>query len=212
MSLNRWLQERGELRPQATWAGTPITDSTSRFFVYKVPCQRHVLFRSKKAIWGNPKSALCARCLGLSATVAKAGACKPVGVDEGRLWHLLDSAFPELAWSMQDAVSGCGWMGKVDAGVYSPDFRRYMLVQVDGMTHSTRGMMGHSVEKQQLRDTSFAGKATGMGHVVVRLSTRHDDAAWKAALAFAVTACKAAAVPQWIVQSSMCGQPTVQQM
>lgn len=120
----------------------------------------------------------------------KCGRLRPVGVDEARLWNILDRIFPGDVWSVQDRLRG--WAGKVDACMYFP-WETWLAIQVDGITHGRQCMRDKPNQLQV--DARFNSVAMAAGMSVVRLDTRHSDSAWEDALRRARDACRYETAP-----------------
>jgi len=150
-------------------------------------------YRTKAAVTNNPDTLLCPLCDPRGIGIYHAcGLAVPVGRDEARLWNMLESEFPGGAWSVQDRIRGERemWRGRVDACLYFP-LQRWLVVQVDGMTHSKK-CMSHKPQPFQLsKDADFNCIALAAQFSVLRLDTDLPDGVWRAALqaAYSPTKC-----------------------
>lgn len=188
-TLSAKLVERGVLKAGVQWTRISPKDTVHKW-LYKRACGRHYAYRTKGAVTKNPATLVCPLChpRGLGV-IKKCGRAKTVSQDELRLWRLLQLKFDAagVVWSMQDRIKG--WKGSIDVCLYFP-LKRWLCIQVDGVTHWGKGCMSDRPEASQQRtDAAFDEVALRMGRSVLRLDLRHGGPRWAHALGRAVVAC-----------------------
>lgn len=202
MLLNNKLREEGLLPPGVTFYGTAPSNSVHNFFHLRT-CNTHVAYRTRAAVRRNPRTLGCPLCSleDREHFWRMVGRSRLVGKGELRLWQILHIILPPRAWSVQDRIRG--WNGTIDACVYFP-LQRWLCIQVDGITHSSRPMRGkpdslitHArFEHAALHpDPDDSRPPPYRAYNVLRLPEKDSDAAWESAIIRAVRACMQPGAP-----------------